>query len=96
MANDYEDILYRDLPEFEERLDSCLGDTVEQKGGDGFEHLLHPAVMKASLDHFKRGHYRDSVVNSNVAIFDLIRERAASTPTAPIWSIACFRSPAHI
>jgi hypothetical protein len=57
MANDYEDILYRDLPEFEERLDSCLGDTVEQKGEDGFEHLLHPAVMKASLDHFKRGHY---------------------------------------
>lgn len=75
MANDYDDILYRDLPELEETLDSYLGDAVEQKGEDGFEHLLHAAVEKSSLDLFKREHYRDAVLNSVVAIFDLIRER---------------------
>lgn len=75
MANDYQDILYQDLPALEETLDSYLEDSTEEKGEDGFEHLLHPSVVQSSLDLFKREHYRDAVLNSIVAIFDLIRER---------------------
>jgi uncharacterized protein (TIGR02391 family) len=75
MANDYEDILYQDLPALEETLDSYLDDATEEKGEDGFEHLLHPAVVESSLELFKSGHYRDAVLNSIVAIFDLMRSR---------------------
>lgn len=75
MANDYHDILYQDLPALEETLDSYLDDVREKKGEDGFEHLLHPAVAQSSFELFKSGHYRDAVLNSVVAIFDLIRSR---------------------
>jgi len=75
MANDYQDILYRDLPVLEEALDSYLAEATKEKGEEGFEHLLHPAVMQASLEHFKSGHYREAVLNSVTAIFDLIRSR---------------------
>ena len=37
--------------------------------------LLHPRVTAASYAHFRAGHFRDAVLNSIVAIFDLIRER---------------------
>lgn len=37
--------------------------------------LLHPRVTAASYAHFKAGRFRDAVLNSVVAIFDLIRER---------------------
>ena len=75
MMNDYDDILSRDLPSVEESLDKFLAETMEEKGEDGFEHLLHPAVMNASLEHYKNGHYREAVLNSVTAIFDLIRSR---------------------
>jgi uncharacterized protein (TIGR02391 family) len=75
MANDYQDILYQDLPTLEEALDSYLGDATKEKGEDGFEHLLHPVVVQSSLEQFKNGHYREAVLNSIVAIFDLIRDR---------------------
>lgn len=75
MANDFQDILYEDLPYLEQTLDSYLDDLIEKKGEDGFEHLLHPAVVQSSLELFKSGHYRDAVLNSIVAIFDLIRSR---------------------
>jgi len=75
MANDFQDILYRDLPALEETLDSHLAKAAEEKGENGFEHLLHPAVVKSSLEHFRSGHYREAVLNSVTAIFDLIRSR---------------------
>lgn len=37
--------------------------------------LLHPRVTAASYSHFRAGRFRDAVLNSIVAIFDLIRER---------------------
>ena len=37
--------------------------------------LLHPKVMTAAYAHFKEGHFREAVLNSVVAVFDLIRER---------------------
>ncbi len=75
MANDYHDILNGDLPELEETLDSYLAESAEEKGEEGFEHLLHPTVVQSSVDHFKSGHYREAVLNSITAIFDLIRSR---------------------
>lgn len=75
MANDYRDILNNDLPELEEALDSYLAEEAEDKGEAGFEHLLHPVVVKSSLEHFKNGHYREAVLNSITALFDLIRSR---------------------
>ncbi|MDO8926800.1 MAG: TIGR02391 family protein [Sideroxyarcus sp.] len=41
----------------------------------GFEELLHPTIHKHSFQHYLNGHYREAVLNSIVAVFDLIRER---------------------
>jgi uncharacterized protein (TIGR02391 family) len=40
----------------------------------GFENLLHPRIIKSSLDLYSNGHLRESVLNSITAVFDLIRE----------------------
>jgi hypothetical protein len=77
MVNDYDDILYQDLPSVEERLDKYLAEATEKKGEGGFEYLLHRAVVASSLEHFKNGHYREAVLNSITAIFDLIRDRTS-------------------
>lgn len=37
--------------------------------------MLHPVVGRHALKHFLDGHYRDAVLNSIIAVFDLIRER---------------------
>jgi uncharacterized protein (TIGR02391 family) len=42
----------------------------------GFEDLLHPIVFEHAFQHYKNGHLREAVLNSIVAVFDLIRERA--------------------
>lgn len=75
MANDVEDMLRQDLPQLEERVDGLLAATTEETGEDGFRHLLHPAIVTSSYGLFENGNYRESVLNSVVAIFDLIRER---------------------
>jgi uncharacterized protein (TIGR02391 family) len=75
MQNDMEDILRRDLPELEEHLDGVLSEETEERGDVGFLHLLHPAVIASSYNQFQNGLFRDAVLNSVVAIFDLIRER---------------------
>lgn len=41
----------------------------------GFAELLHPAIHEHSFQHYLNGHYREAVLNSIVAVFDLIRER---------------------
>jgi len=75
MENDMDDILRQDLPELGERLDALLASATDSKGDEGFGHLLHPAIIASSYDLFRDGHLRDAVLNSVVAIFDLIRER---------------------
>ena len=75
MENDVQDILLRDLPEFEERLDGLLAEATAETGNEGFLHLLHPAIIASSYDQFENGYLREAVLNSVVAIFDLIRER---------------------
>lgn len=75
LANDIEDILRRDLPELGDALDSILASAAEEVGDVGFLHLLHPAIIASSYKQFENGQLRDAVLNSTVAIFDLIRER---------------------
>lgn len=38
-----------------------------------FEHLLHPAIYNHALPQYKDGHYRNAVLDSIIAVFDLIR-----------------------
>jgi len=38
--------------------------------------LLHAVILESSYEQFRSGRYRDAVLNSVVAIFDLIRRRS--------------------
>jgi uncharacterized protein (TIGR02391 family) len=40
-----------------------------------FEDLLHPAVASSALEQWRNRHYRDAVLNSVIALFDLLRAR---------------------
>lgn len=75
MSNDFKDILHRDLPEFEGILDAKLLETARKRGDLGFEHLLHPIILESSYDRYRNDHLREAVLNSIIAIFDLIRKR---------------------
>ncbi|MCU1311322.1 MAG: hypothetical protein JWO20_2447 [Candidatus Angelobacter sp.] len=75
MDGDYRDILRRDLSDIEGVLDSLLQERASERGDLGFEALLHPAIAANSYELYRNGHLRDSVLNSIVAIFDLIRKR---------------------
>jgi uncharacterized protein (TIGR02391 family) len=75
MVTDFDDILRRDLPELETLLDTQLAESITERGDLGFEHLIHPAIRKSSYAMFRGGHFREAVLNSVLAIFDLVRER---------------------
>ena len=74
-AHDYEDILERDLAHVEAAAERHAreGSTVAPRAG--FEELLHPVIYAHAFQHYMNGHYRDAVLNSIVAIFDLMHER---------------------
>ncbi len=42
---------------------------------EDFQFLLHPEIAKHALQHYKNGHLRDAVLNSIIAVFDLIRRK---------------------
>ena len=44
-----------------------------------FRELLHPVVKKNAYDRFRNGHYRDAILNSVIAVFDLLRQRTGLT-----------------
>ncbi|MGY3296383.1 uncharacterized protein (TIGR02391 family) [Pseudomonas sp. TE6288] len=73
--SDYDDILARDLPQVEARAEAHARDATGTKHNMGFEELLHPVIFAHAFQHYTHGHYRDAVLNSVVAIFDLMRER---------------------
>lgn len=76
MANDYEDILKRDLLEVEQLADEKLRGFANKRGALGFEHLLHPTIEKSAYEQYRSGQYRDAVLNSVIAVFDLVRSRS--------------------
>jgi uncharacterized protein (TIGR02391 family) len=73
--HDYDDILARDLEHIEIAAEKHArkGATIQQK--IGFEDLLHPVIYEHAYQQYLDGHYRDAVLNSIVAVFDLMRER---------------------
>ncbi|MBN9408204.1 TIGR02391 family protein [Variovorax sp.] len=74
-ANDYDDILERDLPHVEARAEAHARQGADAQPRIGFEDLLHPVIYAHAFQHYLDGHYRDAVLNAIVAIFDLMRER---------------------
>jgi len=76
MDQDYNDIINNDLPLIEKKADIWLTESEEgqEKGELGFEHLLHPVILKNSYQLFRNGHLREAVLNSVVAVFDYIRD----------------------
>lgn len=74
--NDYNDILTRDLPGVEAKAEAHVRAAAEEHPNIGFEALLHPIVYESAFHHYINGHYRDAVLNSIVAIFDLMRKRS--------------------
>jgi uncharacterized protein (TIGR02391 family) len=74
MDGDYRDILTHDLAEIESAAEERLLTMAKAQGALGFEHLLHPAIAKASYQLYRDGHLREAVFNSVVAVFDHIRQ----------------------
>jgi uncharacterized protein (TIGR02391 family) len=55
-------------------LDAMEKDTMNGHQA-GFEGMLHPSIVKNCYQQYCDGHLRESVLNSIVSIFDLIRSR---------------------
>lgn len=45
----------------------------------GFEELLHPEIVTSSLAQYRSGQLRDAVLNSVIAVFDMIRRKTGLT-----------------
>lgn len=75
LENDFNDILKSDLPDVQRNIEKLAkaGALVEKQ--TGFEDMLHPEIVKSSLQHYKNGHLRDAVLNGVIAVFDMIRAR---------------------
>ena len=73
--NDYENIIKRDIPYLDSLAEKhALGDEQES----GFEELLHPVIIRSSLQQYKDGYYRDAVLNSIIAVYDFIRSKTST------------------
>jgi uncharacterized protein (TIGR02391 family) len=75
MDNDYDDIMKQDVPSVMEAAEALAREGAGQPRVLGFEDLLHPAIVKSSLDQYRNGHLRDAVLNGVIAVFDMIRAR---------------------
>lgn len=74
-TGDYWRIINELLPDLEDKIDNYISSQPYSNISYTILDLLHPKVTSASYQHFKLGNYRESVLNSVVAVFDLIRER---------------------
>jgi len=74
-AHDYVDLLERDIGQIEAAAEKHAREGMAVKPKVGFEDLLHPVIYEQAYQQYLDGHYRDAVLNSIVAIFDLMRER---------------------
>jgi uncharacterized protein (TIGR02391 family) len=73
--HDYHDIIERDIAAIQIHAEQHAREASPKTSKIGFEDLLHPVIYQHAFQHYLNGHYRDAVLNSIVAIFDLIRER---------------------
>jgi uncharacterized protein (TIGR02391 family) len=74
-AQEYEDILHRDIPSVEEIAEKHLLKVEGKLKEIGFENLLHPIIIKNAYREYRDGHLHDAVLNSVIAVFDLIRQK---------------------
>lgn len=73
--HDYIDIVERDIVGIESQAEKHARDATPTTTKVGFEDLLHPVIYEHAFQHYLNGHYREAVLNSFVAVFDLIRTR---------------------
>lgn len=73
--NDFQSIIHSLIPKIQEELNDFYSTSTNVVLGSNIVDLLHPKIVQSSYSHFKNGHYRDSVFNAFLAVFDLIRAR---------------------
>jgi uncharacterized protein (TIGR02391 family) len=73
--HDYEDVIQRDIPAVEAWAEKHAREGEPAHVQVGFENLLHPVIFEHAYQQYRNGHFRDAVLNSIVAVFDLIRGR---------------------
>jgi uncharacterized protein (TIGR02391 family) len=78
-ANDYQNILLRDLPAVEALAEKYALEGEEEHPSIGFEALLHPTIREKTFPFYLDGNFREAVLNSVIAVFDLIRQRTGLT-----------------
>lgn len=76
---DYENILSQDVPKVERIAEEHLLRTKGKFKEIGFENLLHPVIIEHAYQQYRDGHLRDAVLNSVIAVFDLIRLKTGLT-----------------
>jgi len=77
-TGDYKDlwsVVDAQIPELENAVDDYFSSQPYSDLSYSILDLLHPRVVASSYAHFKTGHFRESVLNSVVTVFDFIRER---------------------
>ncbi len=75
-AQDFKDILKRDLPGLEAAALQTLSVSQQKKEEVGFISLLHPKVIQSSLRHYEDADYREAVLNAMLALTETIREKS--------------------
>lgn len=77
-TKDYQ-VLWKIVGELIPKLENAVDDYFSSQPYSDLSYsileLLHPRVIASSYSHFKTGHFRESVLNSVVTVFDLLRER---------------------
>jgi uncharacterized protein (TIGR02391 family) len=71
----YGDTLLEPLARLEDEIDEYFLEERPASGGTEFVELLHPRIMASSYRQYRDGHYRESVFNAIVGIFDFVREK---------------------
>ena len=70
-----DDMLQRNIPVTDPFTEISVNNEETIEGALGFEDLLDPLIYTHAYHHYKNGNLRDAVLNSIIAVFDLIRER---------------------
>jgi uncharacterized protein (TIGR02391 family) len=65
----------RFVPQIEELIDNYFLKQPSEAVPGNIIDFLHPQIVASSYAQFRSGHFRDSVFNAFVAVFDLIREK---------------------
>lgn len=74
--HDYLDIINSDLPALEDDLFNFFLSEYQAYPYLTVKKLLHAVIKENCYEQYKDGHFRDAVLNSIIAVFDLIREKA--------------------